>query len=114
MSRFSRGREPETRQCIHCGKQIRRGLMQCPYCREAQPEYRSAPTASPKIQTAGHFRSGLLLMLLSAAVQYFAGGYSPLVLPGDISSPLLTYLVPLLFVGGLAMTLWGFFLRVRA
>ena len=53
--------------------------------------------ASPKVQTSGHFRSGLLLML-----------------PGQISSPLLTYLVPLLFMSGLAMSLWGFFLRVRA
>lgn len=114
MRVFSGRRQPATQQCIHCGKQISRGLRQCPYCREAQAEYRPAQSSTAKGQTTSHFRSGLLLMLLSAAIHYFAGGYSPLVLPGDISSPLLTYLAPLLFVGGLAMGLWGVFLRVRA
>ena len=101
-------------QCIHCGRQIRRQLRQCPYCRVAQAENRPTSAASPRIQTSGHFRSGLLPMLLSGMVHYFAGGYSPLVLPGDVSSPLLTYLVPLFFLSGLAMSLWAFFLRVRA
>jgi hypothetical protein len=101
-------------QCIHCGKLIRRQLRQCPYCREAQAEQR-LPAAGPrKIQTQGHFRSGLLLMLMAAVVHYFVGGYNPMLLPSDISSPVLTYLVPVLFVSGLAMSLWGFFLRVRA
>jgi hypothetical protein len=114
MGGFSRGREPEMQQCIHCGKQIRRNAKQCPYCREAQAERRPAQASGPRIQTTGHFRSGLLLLLLSAAVHYFAGGYSPLLLPGDIGSPMLTYLAPLLFLGGVAMSLWSFFLRIRA
>jgi hypothetical protein len=114
MSGFSRGREHGTQQCIHCGRQIRCNLTQCPYCREAQAERRPLANTRPRTQTNGRFRSGLLLMLLSLAVHYFAGGYSPLVLPGDISSPLLTYLAPLLFVSGLAMSLWSLFLRVRA
>ena len=113
MSKSSRGREPETQQCIHCGRQIRRGVTQCPYCREAQAEQRPSMYA-PQIQTHGHLRHGLLLMLLSGVVHYFAGGYSPLALPGGINSPLLSYLVPLIFVCGLAMSLWGFFLRIRA
>jgi hypothetical protein len=114
MSRFSGVRNEPMQQCIHCGRQISRRLRQCPYCREAQAESRSAATAAPKIQTRGRFRSALLLMLLSAAVHYFAGGYSPLVLPDEIRSPLLGYLAPLLFLSGLAMSLWAFFLRVRA
>jgi hypothetical protein len=113
MSGSSRGQQPETQQCIHCGQQIRRYLLQCPYCREAQAEHRSSATSAPKIQTYGHFRSGLLLMLLSAALHYFAGGYSPLVVPSEISSPVLTYIAPLVFLGGLLISLWGFFLRVR-
>ena len=112
MSGFAR--EAEMRQCIHCGRQIRRHLKQCPYCREAQAEHRPSSASPQKIQTRGYFRSGLLMMLLSAAVHYFAGGYSPLALPNDISSPVLTYLVPVLFLSGLAMSLWGFLLRIRA
>jgi hypothetical protein len=114
MSGPVRGRDAETQQCIHCGKLIHRHLRQCPYCREAQAEHR-LPAATPrKVPTQGHFRGGLLLMLLSAMVHYFVGGYSPLVLPSGISPPVLTYLVPALFVSGLAMSLWGFFLRLRA
>jgi hypothetical protein len=113
MSGLPGGRD-EMQQCIHCGRHIRRNLKQCPYCREAQAEKRPTSAAPSRIQTYGHFRSGLLLMLMSAAIQYFAGGYSPLALPSEISSPALTYLVPVLFVCGLAMSLWGFFLRVRA
>jgi hypothetical protein len=100
-------------QCIHCGRPILRDLQQCPYCREAQAENRPASATVSRTRTSGYFRSGLLLMLLAAAARYF-GGYSPLVLPGDIGSPLLTYLAPALFLSGLAMSLWGFFLRVRA
>jgi hypothetical protein len=101
-------------QCIHCGRRIRKHVKQCPHCREAQAEHRPAAATPPTIRTTGHFRSGLLLMLLALAVHYFAGGYSPLALPDDISSPLVTYAVPVLFASGLAMSLWGFFLRVRA
>jgi hypothetical protein len=114
MGGFSGGREPEMQQCIHCGKQIRRNAKQCPYCREAQAEGRPTTATRPRTQVGGHFRSGLLLMLLSAAVHYFAGGYSPLVLPSDISSPMLTYRAPVLFLVGLAMSLWSFFLRIQA
>jgi hypothetical protein len=108
------GTMPATQQCIHCGKQIRRNSPRCPYCREEQAGVRPLAVASRKTHTAGNFRSGLLLMLLAAAVHYFAGGYSPLVLPEEISSPLLTYLAPVLFVSGLVMSLWAFFQRVRA
>jgi hypothetical protein len=101
-------------QCIHCGKLIPRDLRQCPYCREAQAEQRLPAAAPRRIQTQGHFRSGLLLMLVSALVHYFVGGYNPMMLPDEISSPVLTYLAPLLFLTGVAMSLWGFFLRLRA
>ena len=107
----------ELQQCIHCGKHIRRHAKQCPYCREAQAEVRptsSSVSGRARTQTAGHFRSGLLLMLMSAAIHYFAAGYSPLVVPPEVSSPALTYVAPALFVLGLALSLWGFFLRLRA
>jgi hypothetical protein len=112
MSGPSRDRDPEV-QCIHCGKLIRRHLRQCPYCREAQAEQPFSMAAPRKIQTQGYFRSGLLLMLMAALIHYFVGGYNPMVLPSDIGSPVLMYVVPALFLIGLAMSLWGFFLRVR-
>jgi hypothetical protein len=102
------------RQCIYCGKHIRRSLTQCPYCREAQSGVRALAAASPRAARGGQFRSGLLLMLLSAVVHYFAGGYSPMALPAEFSSPVTTFFVPLLFVSGLGLTLYGLFLRVRA
>jgi hypothetical protein len=113
MSGTPRAREPQMRQCNHCGKQIRRGLAQCPYCRETQSEYRRTTPPPQPARTSGHFRNGLLLMLLSAAAHYFAAGYSPLTQPNEIT-PLLTFLTPALFVGGLFFSLWGFFQRMRA
>ena len=113
MSGFSRNRDAEMRQCIYCGKLIRRNLRQCPYCREAQSEVRAPAAARQQAGSGGRFRSGLLLMLMAAVIQYFASGYSPMALPNQISSPAITYLVPLLFLSGLGLTLYGVFLRVR-
>ena len=113
MGGFSRGRPAKTQQCSHCGRQIHRAVKQCPYCREAQAESRPSLASAPRIQPTGNFRSGLLLMLLSAVAHYFAGGTSPL-LPGETSSRLLSYMVPVLFVSGLAISLRGVFQRLRA
>ena len=50
---------------------------------------------------------------MAAVMQYFAGGYNAMDLPVQIISPVTAYLVPLLFLSGLGLTLYGFFLRVR-
>jgi hypothetical protein len=102
----------EMRQCIHCGKPIRRGLAQCPYCREAQTEV-SVTSKPVKTGSGGHFRTGLLLILLAGIIQYFSGGYSPLELPDQLTSPALTYAVPVLAVAGVAMILYGIFVQIR-
>jgi hypothetical protein len=112
MTGFSRNPNADMRQCMYCGKHIRRDLTQCPYCREMQSEVRlAAPFRTAK---GSQFRSGLLLMLMSAVIHYFAGGYSPIALPVPINSAAATHLAPLLFLSGLALTLYGVFLRVRA
>jgi hypothetical protein len=111
MSGPSRGTNA---QCIHCGKLIGRHLRHCPYCREAQGERRLPSVASSKAPTQGHFRSGLLLMMMAATAQYFLSGNNPLLLPNEMNAPLLRYVVPTAFVSGLAMSVWGFFQRVRA
>ena len=114
MTGFSGDRDAGMRQCVYCGKHIRRDLRQCPHCREAQSEVRGPSAAPTRAVSGGQFRSGLLLMLMSAVVQYFAGGYSSMALPPQFSSPATTFFVPLLFVSGLGLTLYGVFLRVRA
>jgi hypothetical protein len=54
-------------------------------------------------------------MLLAAVIQYLAGGYggSFLKLPIHILPVVTTYLIPLLFVAGLGLTIYGFFLHVK-
>lgn len=102
------------RQCVYCGRHIRRNLKQCPYCREAQSELHTPASAPRRAASGGQFRSGLLLMLMSAVIQYFAGGYSSMALPIQFTAPTTTYFVPFLFLTGLGLTLYAFFLRVRA
>ena len=112
MAGFSRDPNADMRQCIYCGKHIRHDLSQCPHCRETQSEVRlAAPSRTAK---GSQFRNGLLLMLMSAVIHYFAGGYSAMELPPQINPAAFTYLVPLLFLSGLSLTLYGVFLRVRA
>jgi hypothetical protein len=103
-----------SRQCIYCGKIIGRNLMQCPYCREAQTEARTPAASIANAGSGGQLRSGLLLVLMGAAVEYFAGGYGPMAMPDQLRSPVNTYLVPLLFVSGIGMSLYGVFLRLRS
>jgi hypothetical protein len=112
MTGFSGNPNADMRQCMYCGEHIRRDLSQCPHCREAQSEVRlAAPSRTAK---GGQFRNGLLLMLMSAVIHYFAGGYSALALPVQINPAVTAYLAPLLFLSGLSLTLYGLFLRVRA
>ncbi len=103
----------ESRQCIHCGKLIRRGLAQCPYCREAQAPI--TVTAKPeRKENSGNFRTGLLLMLLAGVIQYFSAGYSPLELPPQITSPAVAYAVPVLGAGGAVMLFYALFRKMRS
>jgi|SRR5580704_7081641 hypothetical protein len=112
MSAF--GRQPsQTRQCAYCGKRIGVQLTQCPFCREAVPQVQLSRRRGPdgREQT----RRGLLCMLLAAVVYYFAGGYgAPLRLPIEIVPAVTNYLLPLLFLSGLGLTLYGFVQKMRS
>ena len=114
MTGSSRDRNTDLLQCVYCGKQIRRNLRQCPYCREALLEVPSPAATRQRAGSGGQFRTGLLLMLMSGVVQYFVGGYSAMTFPVPISSAVTTFLVPFLFLSGLGLALYGMFLRVRA
>lgn len=109
-------RSPEqvgtARQCPHCGELLSRNLPQCPECRETIPEIRRGQQVAP-VGNRGQIRRGLLYMLLAAVIHYFAGVYSATDLPFPINPVVTVYLSPLLFLGGLSLTLYGFYLRNR-
>jgi len=46
-------------------------------------------------------------MLLASVIHYFAGGFSAFPLPFGIVPMLTQYLLPLLFLGGLGLTIFG-------
>ena len=51
---------------------------------------------------------------IGAVIYYFVGGHSGLSLPFELNPWVITYLAPVVFLGGLGMSLYGFFLRMRS
>jgi endogenous inhibitor of DNA gyrase (YacG/DUF329 family) len=102
----------ETRSCPYCGKPVKAHLERCPSCREAMPQSHVAvrPLASKSRQM---IRRGLMYMLLAGVVHYFAAGYSGMRLPVAIPSFVTAYLTPLIFLCGLGLGLYGFYLRAQ-
>ena len=104
-----------TRRCVFCGKQMAARLTQCPFCREAVPQVQLSRRTGPDGRR--QIRRGLLYMLLGGVIHYFAAGYgAPFQIPLPVPVlPLVTqYLTPLIFLGGLGLTLYGLFLRIRS
>ena len=66
------------------------------------------------VNQRGNIRRGLLYMLLAAVIHYFAGGYSALNLPFPIVSVVTSYLSPIVFLGGLGLTLYGLYSKHAA
>jgi len=106
----------DTQRCAYCGKHMAAHLMQCPYCREAVPQVQMSRRTSSSGRS--QIRRGLLYMLLGAVIHYFAGGYGAPVfqipLPAPVMPLVTQYLTPLLFLGGLAFTLYGLFLKIKS
>lgn len=104
-----------TRQCPHCGKEVFDRMTQCPYCREALgavPQIHG--DAVREAEGRGMIRQGLLCILLAAVIHYFAGGYSAMQLPYPIQPIVTVYLSPLLFLSGLGLSAFGFYVRHTA
>jgi hypothetical protein len=59
-------------------------------------------------------RRGMLYMLMAAVIHYFAGGYSAMKLPVQITSLVTAYLSPLLFLGGFGLAIYGLYVRARS
>jgi len=103
----------ETRRCVYCGKHMAAHLTQCPFCREAVPQVQLTRRSGPSGRQ--QMRRGLLYMLLAAVIYYFAAGYAaPLWLPIQILPVAVNYLLPLLFLAGLGLTLYGLYLRFKS
>ena len=103
----------ETRRCAYCGKQIAVHLTQCPYCREAVPQVQLSRRMGPNGRV--QMRRGLLYMLLAAIIYFFAAGYAaPLWLPVQVLPVVTNILVPLLFFGGLGLSIYGLILRAKS
>jgi hypothetical protein len=105
------------RECPFCGKHISAGLTQCVFCRETLPvSPRAANSTRTGTRTDGdaQVRRGLLYMLLAAVIGYFAGGYAAMNLPFPVQPVLTTYLSPALFLGGLGLTVHGYYLQHKS
>jgi hypothetical protein len=88
-------------------------LTQCPFCREAVPQVHLTQRRGPDGRM--QIRRGLLFMLLAAFVYYFAGGYGqPLRMPVEIVPTVTNYLLPLLFLSGLGLSIYGLYLRIKS
>src|SRR5260370_30195524 len=101
--------------CIYCGHHVSAHFKQCPFFREAFPQVKLSRRTGPDGHQ--HIRRGLLYMLLAGVIHYFAAGYAdPFKIPLPAPAlPLVTqYLTPLLFLGGLGMTLYGLYLKFRS
>lgn len=95
------------RQCPYCGKFAPADASHCPHCHEDLPVY---AVGRPSYAPAGggvEIRRGLLYMLLAAVFYFFAAGYSPLTFPLPYSAWLTDYALPLLFLAGLGLLLYG-------
>lgn len=110
------------RQCPFCGKMISDTHSHCPFCREAVPPVPGSQAAVRRTWDVHNgdgnrkIRQGLLYMLLAAVIQYFAGGYGRPVfsVPVHIQPVVTSYLVPLLFLCGLGLSVYGCFLHTRS
>jgi len=101
------------RECPFCGKSVAQHLSQCTFCREALPPVPQVKSDSAAKVGGAQIRRGLLYMLLALVIAYFAGGYSAFKLPVAVSPLLSSYISPLLFLGGLGLTIYGYYLQHR-
>lgn len=108
----SQGQGVASRPCAYCGKPVHPRLNRCPHCREEVREVRLSARSGK--DGGREIRRGLLYMLLGAVIYYFAGGFSALPLPIPLTPWVSEYLAPIVFLGGLGMTLYGFFRRMRS
>jgi hypothetical protein len=102
----------QTRPCVFCGKSMLAHLNRCPHCREDVP--RVQLSSRPRVGGRVQIRRGLLYMLLAGVIQYFAGGYSSFTVPVGVPPLVTAYLAPVVFLSGLGLLIYGFYLRAKS
>lgn len=102
------------RECPFCGKRVSARSVQCAFCRETLPPMPRAQVEAASDDGGSKIRQGLLYMLLAAVIGYFAGGYSAMKLPFPLQPVLTTYLSPTLFLGGLGLSVYGYYLQHKS
>lgn len=100
------------RQCPYCGRPVAMNHLHCPHCREVVPRVRLAPTA-PAAVKGGRIRRGFLYMVLGLVIHYVAARSDSLNLPFSVN-PTVSYLSTMLFLGGLALALYGLITKATA
>jgi hypothetical protein len=105
-------RKMNMRQCPYCGIKVAETRTECLHCHAVLPEIQV--TQRRDVHAGSEIRKGLLYVLLAAVIKYFAGGYSAMQVPFPIQPIVTTYLSPVLFLGGLGLTLHGYFLQRKA
>ena len=104
----------DKRSCPFCGKPVSVSLDRCPFCREAITRVQVSSPGASSGDGSANIRRGLLWALLAVVIYYFASGHSSLKLPVEVPSFVNVYLTPILFVGGVAMALYGLFQKIRS
>ena len=100
------------RQCVFCGKPIQKHHASCPHCREALPQVRLGP-APAQVSKGSQIRRGFLYMLLGLVIHYVAIRSDSFNLPFSVN-PTVTYFSTMVFLGGLALALYGLLTKVTA
>lgn len=100
------------RQCPYCGRLLGPDATSCPFCRETLPEAGPRSVRFRSVAGTTQIRRGLLYMLLAGVLYYFAGGYSTFQLPPNITWLLTQWALPLLFLGGLGLAVYGVYCRI--
>ncbi len=106
-----------SRQCPHCGQYVAETLSTCPNCRELlDPAAHAHYDPERAVRARRDIRWGLIWMFVAAVIQYYSGGHDPFLerLPVDILPLVNQYLVPFLFLAGLALATAGAYRRLTA
>jgi hypothetical protein len=87
-------------QCADCARVYPRALSECPRC--GSEETVAAKSSGKKTASKYRVRRGILWMLVAGAIYLLAS-------QGSVSFPpaVTDYLLPLLFLGGLGLTVFG-------